>query len=536
MDMIRESDRGNTAAAALRRNAEQRLRATPSDRKQASLPLEEAQKLLYEIEVHQVELELQNAELCEARDATEAALDKVTELYDFAPVGYFTLNRGGAILAVNLFGAKMLKTERSHLIGSAFRLLVAPEARSDFDAFLRQISAGQAKKELECAIVTKESVLLYVQIEAVCSRGGTDCLIALIDITERKQAANALIASETRYRRLFETAKDAIFIVDGATGQIADVNPSLAGMLGYCLEDCLQKQLWEIGVFTDAEACRLAFLELQRTGYLHCEQLSLQAKDGTMVFAELVGNAYRVDGKQVIQCTIRDITGRVEALRALREKDRQMTQQCRMAAMGEMLGFLAHQWRQPLNLLGLNLQELTLSRKLGSFDLDLLDCNVAKAMGILRDMSRTIDYLMAFTRQEQEKCLFSVNDVIAKVISLVEALFQSHKIRIEFAAGEVPDSNGFPNEFAQVLLNILVNAKDAHLERKTADAWIKVHSGTSDGRAVVTIADNAGGVSAEIIDKIFDAFSPPRNWAREPASVCSCRKRSSRRTWGGVSP
>jgi signal transduction histidine kinase len=121
-------------------------------------------------------------------------------------------------------------------------------------------------------------------------------------------------------------------------------------------------------------------------------------------------------------------------------------------------------------------------------------------------MSRTIDDLMSFTRVEGEKRPFRVNEIIAKAVYLVDDLFQSQKVRVEFAAGEVPDVCGFANEFAQVLLNILVNARDFLLERKTSDARIVVQSGTSGGRAVVTITDNAGGIAEEVIDKIFDAF------------------------------
>ena len=108
---------------------------------------------------------------------------------------------------------------------------------------------------------------------------GTDMiLLALEDITEQKQSEEALKISETRYRRLFETAQDGILILDAETGQISDVNPFLVEMLGYSHEEFLGKKLWEIGPFKNIEASKAAFLELQSKGYVRYEDLPLGDK------------------------------------------------------------------------------------------------------------------------------------------------------------------------------------------------------------------------------------------------------------------
>ena len=154
------------AAAVLRRHAEERLRSTAATMSKTSPTPVETQRLIHELEVHRIELEMQNAELCEARDATETALIRYTDLFDFAPIGYFALNSDGAILAANLFGAKMLKTERSRLIGSSFKLLVACGSRCGFDAFLRQVFSNQEKERCEVALDTTSDQPIFVQIEA----------------------------------------------------------------------------------------------------------------------------------------------------------------------------------------------------------------------------------------------------------------------------------------------------------------------------------------------------------------------------------
>ena len=119
--------------------------------------------------------------------------------------------------------------------------------------------------------------------------------------------------SETRYRRLFETAQDGILILDGDTGQIDDVNPFLIDMLGYTKEEFLGKKLWEVGPFKDREISRAAFKELQHKGYVRYKDLPLETKDGREVAVEFVSNVYTVDSTKVIQCNIRDITERKKA-------------------------------------------------------------------------------------------------------------------------------------------------------------------------------------------------------------------------------
>ena len=130
---------------------------------------------------------------------------------------------------------------------------------------------------------------------------------------ERKQAEDALLASETRYRRLFESAKDGILILNEDTGEIVDVNPFLVERLGYSHNEFLGKQLWQIGFFQDMDANKVAFLKLQKEGYIRYENLPLKTKDGRLIWVEFVSNVYDVNGKQVIQCNIRDITERKRA-------------------------------------------------------------------------------------------------------------------------------------------------------------------------------------------------------------------------------
>ncbi|PIQ84338.1 MAG: hypothetical protein COV75_02800 [Candidatus Omnitrophica bacterium CG11_big_fil_rev_8_21_14_0_20_63_9] len=137
------------------------------------------------------------------------------------------------------------------------------------------------------------------------------------EVAERQRVEAALTISELRYRRLFETAKDGILILDGDTGLIIDVNPFLVEMLGYAPKEILGKHLWEIGPFKDIARSKMAFGHLQTKEYVRYEDLPLQTKIGQSIDVEFVSNVYRVDSKRVIQCNIRDITARKRAEEAL---------------------------------------------------------------------------------------------------------------------------------------------------------------------------------------------------------------------------
>ncbi len=128
--------------------------------------------------------------------------------------------------------------------------------------------------------------------------------------TERQRVAEALKASEVRYRRLFETAKDGILILDAETGHITDSNPFVEQMLGYSHAELMGRRLWEIGPFKDIAASRISFQELQSREYIRYEDLPLETKAGGQRQVEFVSNLYLVDHTKVIQCNIRDITER----------------------------------------------------------------------------------------------------------------------------------------------------------------------------------------------------------------------------------
>jgi PAS domain S-box-containing protein len=175
---------------------------------------DELLKLHHELQVHQIELEMQNEELRKTRDELEASLEQYTDLYDFAPVGYFTLDRTGTISRVNLTGAGLVGVERSLLVGRPFVCIVSVEARPAFAEFLGKVFTSPVKEECEVALLKKQNDLRYVEVEGVAAPSGQECRIALIDITERKRVQVALRkveeAAEVALRKVEEAAEVAL--------------------------------------------------------------------------------------------------------------------------------------------------------------------------------------------------------------------------------------------------------------------------------------------------------------------------------------
>ena len=139
-------------------------------------------------------------------------------------------------------------------------------------------------------------------------------------LTSRKDLLKDLQVYEKRYRRLFESAKDGIIILNADNGIIVDVNPFLISMLGYSKENFLTKHIWDIGTKENIDLSKQLFIELQNTGYVRYEDLPLEASDGRLIHVEFVSNVYLVDGDKVIQCNIRDITERIKHEQLLQDE------------------------------------------------------------------------------------------------------------------------------------------------------------------------------------------------------------------------
>lgn len=187
------------SAADLRHLAEERLRAKRASTPRDQVP-QDQERLNHELQVHQIELELQNEELRRVRDELEVSLARYTDLYDFAPVGYVTLDGESNILEINLAGAAMVGKERARVVGQRFGPCVAAAARPAFDAFLGKLREGADKASCDVALATHGDRHLHVHIVGMREPTGKDwrCRAAMTDITQREEAEEALRQQRAR--------------------------------------------------------------------------------------------------------------------------------------------------------------------------------------------------------------------------------------------------------------------------------------------------------------------------------------------------
>lgn len=306
--------------AALYRRAQARLRGQRKRRPPETVaPPSPAdpQRLFHELQVHQIELEMQNTELRQTRDELEVMLESFRDLYDFAPVGYFTLTASGTIKQVNLTGTCLVGIERAKLVSRPFGAVVVPKLQTDFQTFLKKVFAAPAKQSTDIKLLSAGRTPRAVSLEAQRLLNGQECRMAVVDITERKRAEDQVRVSEIRYRRLFEAAHDGVLLLDPQTRKITDANPFMTKLLGYPHAQLVGKELFEIGLLKDETASQEMFQKLKRQHEVRYDDLPLESQMGRHQEVEVVANLYQEDGHAVIQCNIRDITARKQAEIAL---------------------------------------------------------------------------------------------------------------------------------------------------------------------------------------------------------------------------
>ncbi len=240
--------------------------------------------------------------------------ERFRSLYTNSTVGLYRTTPDGRILLANPTLSKMLGY--ASFDGLAARDLAQGgfESSRDRVQFLEAIERDGVVKGWESGWTRRDGMTIFVRESARAIRDPQGKTLyydgTVEDITARKRAEEALIASEVRYRRLFEAARDGILILDAETGVIVDANPFLGELLGYSSATFLGQKVWELGFFKDIAANEVKFLELQQKKYARYEHLPLETADGRRIDVEFVSNVYLVDHKKVVQCNIRDITER----------------------------------------------------------------------------------------------------------------------------------------------------------------------------------------------------------------------------------
>ena len=316
------------------------------------------------------------------------------------------------------------------------------------------------------------------------------------DATVDLEAKNLkLIESVYNFEDIFNTTMEMIIIFED-DGTIIDINRSGLKMLGYyykaeVIGSKISKHILESELPKVYEDLRLDTHEPY--------ELILVRRDGSELYTLKSSRRIVRDGKKVRLSTLMDLT-------ELRQQNSHLIQQSKMAAMGEMIENIAHQWRQPLS--QVNSAVLLVDGILDQKDVhdEQIEAKLSEIEDLTKYMSTTINDFKDFFVQEKKIVSFMLSDVVKKSIGIANSMLQKSHIEIKLTVGDETILNGYPNELQQVVLVLINNAKDVLISRKTVAPKITIIIVRNEERVSITVCDNAGGIEEDIMDKVFDPY------------------------------
>ncbi|UCH83502.1 MAG: PAS domain S-box protein [Candidatus Latescibacterota bacterium] len=343
--------------------------------------------------------------------------------------------------------------------------------------------------------------------------------------------------SEEKYRKMIESAHDAIFAIDVETAEILEANPMAEEMTGYSASELIGMKVWELHPVDEREAARCFFEEVPKAGKGLCADLDFLTKSGERLAIDVSASVITYGNRRIIQRICRDITDRKkleaklekakenlevkveERTRELRQKQAQLIQSEKMAALGHLVAGVAHEINTPLGALKSNNDLLirALSKmkhvvsdpttpdtirnhpQLGKILANIEDLNAINksAMERIVTIVRSLRKFARLDEAEQDK--IDIHEGLESTLTLVHHELKNRiQVHTDFAA--VPSITCYPNQINQVFMNILVNASQAI--EGTGDIFIKTYE--KDDHVIVEIRDTGKGIPKENIDRIFD--------------------------------
>ncbi len=251
--------------------------------------------------------------------------------------------------------------------------------------------------------------------------------------------------------------------------------------------------------FVAPESKELVKINLQSED-LRTYEVELLTKDNRQFTAYVSGQVIQLDNKKKRISTVVDISH-------VKQKDQLISRQAKLADMGQMIGNIAHQWRQPLSLISSNASGMKLYRDLGKLDDKLFNDSVEQIIKTTNHLSQTIDDFKNFIKDDKRKTVFCLNDIIKKDLSLLEGIIKTNHIIIDIKKyDEEITLKGYPNELIQAIMNIITNCKDALEASSVEEKLIFIEVGKINRYGYLRIYDNANGIDESIKDKIFQPY------------------------------
>ncbi len=463
-------------------------------------------------------------------------------LFELGPVAVFACDHSGVIQdynrrAAELWGREPKRGDSNERYCGSFKLYhpdgrLLPHAESPIVEVLR---TGVAVQGVEVFIERPDGSRLPVIVNFASLKDDhgeiVGAITSFLDITERQQAEAALEDSETRYRRLFETAQDAILILDEPTGKIFDANPFIKEMLGFSQAELVGKELWQIGFFRDKSENQAAFRELQAQRYIRYEHLPLETKGGQQIEVEFVSNVYQVDHHEVIQCNIRDITERSRLERQTHEQAEALADLHHRK--DEFLAMLSHELRNPLSAIFNALHILRLQEAENPIQQKakiILERQVGQLAHLVDDLLEVSRVITGRIQLNQER--LEMRGIVEHAVESVRALIDRRKHQLSVSLPAEPIwLQADPSRLEQVVVNLLNNAAkytdeggqiwltveqevdsgqwtvDSKDKARAASSLTTNHRPLSTDWVVLRVRDTGVGIAPELLPRIFDLFT-----------------------------
>jgi PAS domain S-box-containing protein len=367
-------------------------------------------------------------------------------------------------------------------------------------------------KRLVKDITDKKYVLSISTDITVRKKLEDELLLATHKLEQLNSNLESRVENETRSRlekeilisTVFETIETGIFITD-SNGYFLDVNKALCKMTNFTEDELLGNNLSMI--MFDANIKQILENCMNEDRVSSGEERIFKNKDNQLIYVYATHSKMQIDeNKTLFLCSVMDITNQKMMMKKQKEQEDILIQQSKLAAMGEMIGAIAHQWRQPLTAVSSAVTNISIKSEFGVLDSkDLIN--------ILNDietqtqrMSSTINDFMNFFRPNKTKKHFKIKKCIDDVYKLLSAQLEIRSIKLENMINNI-SLFGSKNELEQVLLNLVSNARDA-FDNKISEEQkvIKVYSSIYDDKIDIIVEDNAGGIKNEIIDRIFEPY------------------------------
>ena len=395
---------------------------------------------------------------------------------------------------------------------------------------MRQALAGEGGTYDGSYRTTLSHIDVWISFRANPLRDASGAIIGGIgiveDVGEKRRAEDSLRQSERNFRTMADFTYDWEYW-QGADGRIVYMTPSVERITGYGVQAFADDpSLLQQIVHPDD---RQEFQEHLNQAVFHHEHMvdfRIVRRDGQVRWIAhgcqaVVGEEGEALGRRVsnrdvterktLEAELQALNSRLEVrvqeeLASNREKDQLLIQQSRLAAMGEMVHNIAHQWRQPLNALGLVIANIRDDFAFGQLDAAALDESVGRALKLLQRMSTTIDDFRNFFRPDRDPADFDLGAAVEDAAFIMEASLKNNDIALERAIEPDLRAWGFHGQFSQAVLNVLANAKEVLQERHVRPARIRLQVSRCDGQVEVTVEDNAGGIPGNVLGHIFEPY------------------------------